>query len=244
VPGLRGLIRGKPFQVLIFSNSSYLFYAMDDTQNPSHHVMEVDDVRFNEHEKLKDKEIQDGLGNVDAPAMQILDPRGDLKLRNGKYSFLVSSNVLMLSSRYFKKMLQADAFEEGLIQPQAADPPTKILADADPISFGIMCKLLHFQHVVLPRDVQCLGAIADVCDYYGCERAISVHIRASIHPFEQADCRLTAPEVQKLLWVAFVFDLEYAFEVFSVRLAAMLDVDSVKALDLGIMPEKLQGESA
>ena len=215
---------------------------MDDAQLPSHHVMDLADIRLNEHEELKDGENQDGSSNIDAPEIKILDPRGDLKLRNGNYSFLVSSNVLMLSSRYFRKMLQAEAFEEGLVQPQAADPPTKTLADADPISFGVMCGLLHFQHVTLPQDVGCLGAIADVCDYYGSERAISVHIRASIHPFEQAECRLTIPEVRKLLWVSFVFDLEHAFEVFSARLVAMLDIESVKALDLGMMPEKLQGE--
>lgn len=215
---------------------------MDGTRTHSEYATDSDRVLSYEQRALECGDNQDKSDQFDAPAMQILDPRGDLRLRNEKYLFLVSSNVLVLSSSYFKRMLQAEAFEEGLVQPQATDPPTKTLADDDPISFGVMCKLLHFQEVSPPKDVKHLAAIADVCDYYGTERAISVHILAWIRSFEHPECRLTIQEIQRLLWVAYVFDLQHAFEVFSVRLAAIVDVQSVNAMELGMLPDTLHGE--
>lgn len=212
---------------------------MDHTQC----ILHTEDSSLKQSTEWQDGEGQDNSEKLRFPETVSLDPRGDLKLRNGTFLFLVSSNVLMLSSRYFEKMLQKDKFAEGLAQPQGENPPTKMLADEDPASFGTMCKLLHFQEVSPPESVKELSNLADVCDYYGTERAISVHIRAWIHPFEQPQCQLSIEELQKLLLVAYTFHLEHSFETFSVRLATMLDLKSVKALDLGRLPGTVQGES-
>lgn len=212
---------------------------MDSNQSTTH----LDRVLPGEQTEAEHKEPQDDSDRLCAPVMQVLDPRGDLKLCSGDTWFLVSSNILMLSSRYFEKMLQTDAFAEGLAQPTGNEPPTKVLGDIDLISFGIMCKLLHFHEVLPLEHIEELGALADTCDYYGSERAISVHIRAWIQAFEQPRGQLTVDELQKLLWVAYAFRLEHSFAVFSVQLAAALDVESLDALDLRSMPETVLGES-
>ncbi|KAJ9664176.1 hypothetical protein H2198_000394 [Neophaeococcomyces mojaviensis] len=216
---------------------------MDSGHTPSLSFTDINSDPPNDHQtELSTTGIRYDLDDGSAPALEVLDPRGDLKLRNGNLLFQVSSNVLMLSSSYFRKMLQKDAFIEGTKQPNPTDPPTKVLNDDDPASFGLMCKLLHYQDVSLPKSVQQTGSFASVCDYYGTERALSVHVSAWSRAFVQPDSQLTTQDLEELLWIAYVFSLEEAFSVFSVRLAIGLDAKSVKTLELRSMPDTLEGK--
>lgn len=199
---------------------------------------------------MVDNQTKHDVGGVQAeainpgdPKLVVLDPRGDLKLHNGNLLFLVSSSVLMLSSDYFRKMLQTESFEEGAVQPQRSAPPTKVLRDDSPDSFGLMCRLLHFQPAPSPSDVESLSMFASVCDYYGTELALSAHVQKWLRPYEESRDQLTIQQLEKLFWVAFVFRLEDAFSTFSVALAVSQKPEATNARLPSLMPLAVSGGS-
>lgn len=139
--------------------------------------------------------IDANVQNSEKSSLQILDPEGDLIIHNGPLKILVSSSVLLLSTRYFKTMLKTGGFSEGSNQPRRHDPPVKVVADDDPDAFLFMCNILHYRETEKPKGVAHLAALADVCDYYGSERATAFHARAWIR--EWMPFQVTVPELKK-----------------------------------------------
>lgn len=170
--------------------------------------------------------------------IEVLDPNGDLLIQNGPLCLRVSSNVLLLSTTYFQKMLQWN-FAESLPRPSRASPPVKTLADDHPQIFRMMCKILHFQEVDKPENAEQLGLLADVCDYYGREKAVSSHVHAWIEEWIEAE--VSIEEMMRLLWVAYIFNLQKAFARISSGLAAVLTAPGLAELDLHPMPVAVKG---
>ena len=177
----------------------------------------------------------------DEPGVEIetLDPKGDLVLAVGRRHLLVSSRVLELSSMFFQKMLQSNAFLEGVDQPNADQPPTKQLHEDHTEIFSLICRVLHYVPVHAPDCIDDYRALADLCNFYGCGWALSFHVRAWIEAWQLSN--LSADELQTLLWATFVFHLRDRFQDVSLHLAQALTADQWKAWEVHLMPARLKG---
>lgn len=174
-------------------------------------------------------------------SMEILDPKGDLKLKIKDVVFLVSSNVLILSSSFFRAMLQLNTFSEGVEQPQVTNPPTKVLSEKDPESFFLMLKLLHFKKSLPPVDIDHFEKFADVCDYYDTVHALSAQAQVWMLSYQDT-VHYWDDNLGQLLWITYVFDLEDAFSVFAVALAADSRSEQWGLLKLKSMPDALESK--
>lgn len=86
-----------------------------------------------------------------------------------------------------------------------------------------------------------LGSLADICDYYESQRALSYH--AAVWIFEWNLSRIAVHHLRRLLWVAYVFDMNNAFEKVCGGLATALTANEVESLDMHPMPDELKGGS-
>lgn len=163
-----------------------------------------------------------------------LDPRGDLVLIVQQRHLLVSSRVLELSCPFFEKMLQSNAFREGVDQPNAEQPPTKRLQEDHPDAFSLMCRVLHYRPVDSPDSVDGYNLLADLCNFYGCWRALSFYVRAWLESWDLS--KLSSQELQQMLWVSFVFHLVDEFGSVSLHLAEVFTIDEWKAWEPHPMP--------
>lgn len=170
---------------------------------------------------------------------EILDPRGDLIIENGPFRLLVSSSILFIFCGYFKKMLREDGFVEGIDQPCRQNPPTKTQHDNDPGAFHLMCKILHVQSVETPTEVKQLASLADICDYYESQQALSSHAAAWISEWNFS--RITVRKIRRLLWFSYVFNLSHAYGRVSRSLAIALTAGGVEVLDVHPMPDEMKG---
>ena len=172
--------------------------------------------------------------------VQVIDPQGDLKLQNGSLTLLVSSNILMLTSTFFCRSLkEGGGFMESRDPPDRANPPTLVLHDEDSEAFMLICKILHFQTIDKPKDICKLKALADVCDFYGCQKAVSVHAQPWTKGWDLAI--LTKKGLSDLLWAAYVFNLPETFARASVGLAVSLKKLEVETFDTHLMPAAIKG---
>jgi hypothetical protein len=168
-----------------------------------------------------------------------LDPKGDLVLVVQRRHLLVSSRVLELSCPFFKKMLQSNAFLEGVDQPNAEQPPTKRLREDHPDMFSLICRVVHYRPAHPPDSVDGYHLLADLCNFYGCSWALSFHVRAWLESWDLSN--LSSKELQKMLWVSFVFHLCDKFQCVSLHLAEAFTVGEWKAWEVQPMPAQLKG---
>lgn len=172
-------------------------------------------------------------------ATEKLDPKGDLILAFGQYRLLVSSRVMELSCPFFQKMLQPGVFLEGVEQPEPNEPPTKTIDEDQTELFYLICRVLHYLPVERPDNPHDYGRLADLCSFYGCARPLAFQAQAWIKQCELST--FAAGELQKLLWVAFVFQLRDEFQHISIQLAAALTTVEWKSWEVHPMPARLKG---
>lgn len=183
----------------------------------------------------------DGIGqkHTDTEEVEQLDPKGDLVLLVGQRQLLVSSRVLMLACPFFEKMLESNRFQEGIIQPNTADPPTKQVREEKTAIFVLICRVLHYLPVDPPTSVDDLRSLADLCSFYGCGYALSFRVKAWVDSWVLPD--FDTDRLQGLLWVAFVFHLRDTFRQVSIHLALALDAKAWKAWEVHPMPIHIKG---
>ncbi|KIW93268.1 uncharacterized protein Z519_05873 [Cladophialophora bantiana CBS 173.52] len=188
----------------------------------------------------KDESSCRSLMGEPADEMEALDPKGDVVLVVGRRHLLVSSRVLELSCPFFRKMLQSNAFMEGANQPNAERPPIKQLQEDHPDIFYLICVVLHYRPAHPPDSIDDYRILADLCNFYGCSRALSFHVRAWTDSLELSS--LTVDALQSLLWVAFVFHLRNLFQRVSLYLAETLTTGTWKLWDVHPMPARLKDD--
>lgn len=194
-----------------------------------------------EHDVEEERAQRELLAEEGLDAKEELDPKGDLGLVVGRRYLLVSSRVLELSSPFFKKMLQSNAFLEGVDQPNVERPPTKRLHEDHPEMFSLICRVLHYRQVHPPDSVDNFHLLADLCNFYGCGWALSFHVRAWLESMVLTN--LPTQELQKVLWVTFVFHLRDQFRGVSLHVAGALTIGDWKAWEVHPMPTRLKGMS-
>ena len=172
-------------------------------------------------------------------ALEKLDPKGDLILEFGQYRLLVSSKVLELSCPFFQKLLQPDVFLEGVEKPSQDEPPTKTIHEDQTEILYLICRILHYLPVERPESIIEYELLADLCNFYGCARAIAVHMQTWIKHWSLS--KLNVTELQIFLWAAFVFQLRDDFEKITVELAAAMTTKEWKSWDVHPMPPRLRG---
>jgi hypothetical protein len=178
---------------------------------------------------------------IPEPSCEIekLDPKGDLILAAGNVRLLVSSKVLQLSCHFFQTMLQPDRFIEGLEQPNSEQPPMKELQEEHPQFLKSICQALHHRPVQPVNSIEELHIFAEVCNFYGCTRAMSFQVQSWTERWDLST--LASSQLQTLLWVSFVFHLHSIFKQVSSRLAQSMTPAEWKAWDVHPMPGKLKG---
>jgi hypothetical protein len=181
----------------------------------------------------------DLLSNEIEDALEELDPAGDLTLVVGRHRLLVSSRVLDLACPFFSKMLQPNSFLEGIDQPNADTPPTKIVQEDRADTFSLMCRVLHYHPVSPPATIEEYHSLADLSDFYGCGRALSFHMGAWMSVWKLSI--LSTVQLQTLLWVAYVFHLRDQFRGVSLHLAGTLKPAEWKTWEVHPMPRFLKG---
>lgn len=182
---------------------------------------------------------QEDLVDVSCNTKEDLDPRGDLVLVVGKWDLLVSSRVLELSCPFFEKLLQRNAFLEGVNQPNKAQPPVKEIHEDHPEIFRLICRILHYLPVEPPEAIDDYRLVADLCNFYGCGLAVSVHVRAWMATWVFSG--LSTNDLQMLLWVTFVFHLRDQFQQVSAHLAGTLSTLEWKLWEVHPMPAQIKG---
>ncbi|KAK5064409.1 hypothetical protein LTR84_000242 [Exophiala bonariae] len=135
-------------------------------------------------------------------------------------------------------MLQPDRFMEGVEQPNSEQPPTKELQEEHPQCLRAMCQALHHLPVQPVKSIEELHVFADVCNFYGCVRALSFQIQSWTERWDFST--LASSQLQRLLWVSFIFHLRSTFKQASSRLAQSLTPAQWKAWDVHPMPAKLK----
>ncbi|RMZ80615.1 hypothetical protein DV738_g2564, partial [Chaetothyriales sp. CBS 135597] len=170
-------------------------------------------------------------------AIEKLDPNGDLLLIAGPYQLLVSSKVLDLSSSFFRTMLRSNAFQEGIEQPNPSKPPVKKLDEDHPDIFLMICRALHYLPIEPLEAADDFRSFADLCHFYGCDKALSVHASSWIG--REMD-NFPTDTLQVLLWFAFVFRLSRQFQSISVHLARAQSPSEWKAWEVHPMPAQLK----
>lgn len=198
-----------------------------------------DNLQETAQDKLRADGGTDNDGDTVEPELVVLDPRGDLVLSNGPLKCLVSSSILSLSSGLFRVMLKADRFAEGSDKPCPDNPPTIALRDEDWEAFRLMCMILHYQEVGSLEDTEEVGRLADICNFYQTERALATRIEVWMMRIEFH--QLGTASLRRLLWVAYVFGLQNAFEKVSGSLAVALEAEEIESWDGHPMPAKIKG---
>src|SRR2546430_2046993 len=97
----------------------------------------------------------------------------------GRRHLLVSSRVLELSSPFFKKMLQSNAFMEGADQPNAEKPPIKQLQENYPDIFYLICVVLQYLPAHPPDSIDDYRSLTDLCKFLRLQQG-SVFSRQSL----------------------------------------------------------------
>ncbi|RVX75974.1 hypothetical protein B0A52_00331 [Exophiala mesophila] len=179
------------------------------------------------------------LGDKPLDEIEMLDLKGDLILAIGRRHLVVSSKVLTLSCPFFQTMLQSNAFVEGVDQPNANDPPIKEIREDHPDTFSLICRVLHYLPVDPPESIDDYRHLADLCDFYGCAKALSFHVRAWMDQWKLTI--RSAPELQTLIWVAFVFGLHNLFPDISFQLALAMAPEEWDDWEVHPMPARLKG---
>ena len=70
-------------------------------------------------------------------------------------------------------MLESNAFLEGVDQPNTDKPPIKPVHEDHPDIFSLICRVLHYLPVRPPDSIDDYRVLANLCDFYGCGRALS-----------------------------------------------------------------------
>jgi len=182
---------------------------------------------------------QGDLVDISVNTKEELDPKGDLILTVGQRDLLVSSRVLSLACPFFEKLLQCNAFSEGVNQPNREQPPVKQINEEHADTLYLICRILHYLPVEPPTSIEEFRLVADLCNFYGCSLALSVHVRAWLDACGLSD--LSSSELQTLMWVTFVFHLRDRFQLVSLYLARALSPSEWKAWEVHPMPSELKG---
>ncbi|KEF55287.1 uncharacterized protein A1O9_08941 [Exophiala aquamarina CBS 119918] len=183
---------------------------------------------------------QDEPVDVPGNTREDLDPRGDLILVVGQRELLVSSRVLELSCLFFEKLLQCNAFSEGVEQPNRKQPPVKTIHEEHSETFIKICEIVHYRPVQPPESIDDYRLVADLCNFYGCSLPVSVHVRAWLDAWEYS--ALSSNDLQTLLWVTYVFHLRDQFQQVSLHLAKALSTSEWRAWEVHPMPAQLKDD--
>ena len=164
--------------------------------------------------------------------LEQLDPRGDLILAMGPLQLLVSSRVLVLSSHFFETMLRPNSFMEGMDPPSFKIPRSRLSTNK------ILRPFAAFASFSI-GSVERLTSLADTCNFYGCYAPLSSHARVWLYSWDFSVLRTMG--IEKLLWVAFIFNNGDAFEQFSRRLAIVATAEELDLWDVHPIPAFLKG---
>lgn len=164
---------------------------------------------------------------------------GDAALVVGNKRFIVSSEILKITSDYFKALF-SPFFREG----QAAlngDCSDIVLHDDDPDAMEIILSILHYHSLdtyrILSTDI--LLKVAQHCDKYQCKVPLQAWASQWMQGVIDTD---TEPEYAPLLLAAYIFRSGKAFEEMSKHAIRNLSLSSGKVeFDAELnMPEVIQ----
>jgi hypothetical protein len=157
----------------------------------------------------------------DRPSRTIIDKNGDVLLQlSGKdgglaLNLLVSSRTLSLASSVFGAMFNGH-FAEGQ-DLSSASPRVVPLPDDDPRLMEILCNIFHLRMSKVPEDLdpKSMADLTVLCDKYDCLEGVRFNAKAwtSQRILHREDI-----ELEKLLFVTYVFDLPVEFYNVTMRI--------------------------
>ena len=134
-----------------------------------------------------------------------IDPDGDFRLVFDSVAFIVSRHVLCLSSSVFRAMLGKDSrFLEG-------NRGELHVHDDNADDMNILLLIIHLQTHRVPLEVSFgqLDGLALICDKYDMKRSLGAFPQMWAQPYT---AKIDAPGFERLLFIAYVFELGSLFK--------------------------------
>jgi hypothetical protein len=116
------------------------------------------------------KDVQQVRLHPEADAILVV--QGDTASELPRKELLVSSEVLMAASDYFRALFRS-GFKEG-VETRREDCPTIVMAEDDPKAMHILLSILHYRDLEVYDSLhpETLATVAICSDKYDCTRAL------------------------------------------------------------------------